>query len=78
MDPHPVIVSIRDNRDYLRVLLIPLLQGGGSSLELLYLGFIYLIRALGFKGAPVLHNFEYFDRGGYKDYIGFLGIDRAA
>ena len=33
--PHPVIVTIRDNRDYIRVLLyiliIPLLQGWGSS-----------------------------------------------
>ena len=32
MDPPPVIVTIRDNGDYIRVLLIvPLLQGGGSS-----------------------------------------------
>ena len=33
--PHPVIVIIRDNRDYIRVLLyptIPLLQGGGVLL----------------------------------------------
>ena len=32
--PHPVIATIRDNRDYIRVayiLIIPLLQGGGSS-----------------------------------------------
>ena len=37
--PHPVIVTMRDNEDYIRVLLhsyytiliIPLLQGGGSS-----------------------------------------------
>ena len=32
--PHPVIVTVRDNRDYIRsfyILTIPLLQDGGSS-----------------------------------------------
>ena len=32
--PHPVIVTIGDNGDYIRVLyipIVPLLQGGGSS-----------------------------------------------
>ena len=32
--PHPVIVAIRDNKDYIRssyIPTIPLLQGGGSS-----------------------------------------------
>ena len=34
-NPHPVIVTIRGTKDYIRVLfyipIIPLLQGGGSS-----------------------------------------------
>ena len=32
--PHPVIVAIRDNKDYIRsshIPIIPLLRGGGSS-----------------------------------------------